>query len=261
MRIGGRPRQIEIDDIVAAGRDIGLRELSLGSVASRLGVSSAALYRHVENRWGLEQLVGESLLSDLELPDDPAADVPTQLLTFGIALFDFVVEHPGLASYVQTLFPRGEAGRRLLSEGTAAIERRGYSTDAAIVLCSAVATQAIGHAAAEDAQRARAEGWEARRAEAVEGMRDIGRLHEAHHGLPQLSMPRYTRLMLAATVRAIVDILPPDRDVGEVFDELESQVAASEPPSRDVATSQTTSTPQTSSTSHTPSSLTPAKDL
>lgn len=254
MRIGGRPRQLEIDDIVAAGRDIGLRELSLGGVASRLGVSSAALYRHVENRWGLEQLVGESLLADLKLPDDPDHDVPTQLLSFGIALFDFVVEQPGLVSYVQTLFPRGEAGRRLLSTETAAIERRGYSTDAAIVLCSAVATQAIGHAAAEDAQRARAEGWDSQREDAIEGMRSVERLFEAHHRLPQLSMPRYARLMLAATVRAIVDILPPGRDVSEVLDELESMVEASEPPRREIPTPRTASTPPPSST------LTSAKD-
>ncbi|MGO2860803.1 MAG: TetR/AcrR family transcriptional regulator [Brevibacterium sp.] len=230
MRIGGRPRQIETDDIIAAGRGIGLRELSLNAVASRLGVSSAALYRHVANRWGLEQLVGESLLADLDLRDDPDHDAQTQLLSFGIQLFDFVVEHPGLASYVQTLFPRGESGRRLLARETAAIEARGYSTDAAIVLTSAVATQTIGHAAAEDAQRARSEGWDTQREEAIEGMRNVDRLYQAHHRLPQLSMPHYARLMLATTVRAIVDILPPGRDVGEVIAELEALVAAVESP-------------------------------
>lgn len=228
MRIGGRPRQIEVDDMVAAGRDIGLRELSLNAVAARLGVSATALYRHVKSRWGLEQLVGESLLSDLELPDDPDHDTPTQLLSFGIGLFDFVVDHPGLVTYVQTLFPRGEGGRRLLAEQTAAIERRGYSTDAAIVLCSAVATQALGHAAAEEAQRADTESWDERREEAVEGMRENDRLYRAHHRLPQLSVPGYARLMLAVTVRAIVDILPPDREVTEVLDELEAFVAAAE---------------------------------
>jgi AcrR family transcriptional regulator len=228
MRIGGRPRQIEVDDIVAAGRDIGLRDISLGAVAARLGVSATALYRHVHNRWGLEQLVGESLLSDLQLPDDPNHDVPTQLLSFGIGLFDFVVDHPGLVNYVQTLFPRGEGGRRLLAEQTAAIERRGYSTDAAIVLSSAVATQALGHAAAEEAQRTATEGWDERREEAIEGMRDVDRLYRAHHRLPQLSVSHYARLMLAVTVRAIVDIVPPGTDVDDVFDDLHAFIATAE---------------------------------
>ncbi|WP_210603922.1 TetR/AcrR family transcriptional regulator [Brevibacterium oceani] len=240
MRIGGRPRQIELDDIITAGRDIGLRELSLGAVASRLGVSSTALYRHVENRWGLERAVGESLLADLVLPEDPDHDVPTQLLAFGIALYDFVVAHPGLVTYVQTLFPRGEGGRALLSAETAALERRGYSTDAAIVLSSAVATQAIGHAAAEDAQRARSAGWDAEREEAIDGMRADHRLWEAHRRLPQLETSHYSRLMLAVTVRSIVDLLPPGRDVAEVIAELDSAVLAASTPTLATASPTTT---------------------
>ncbi|WP_229568323.1 MULTISPECIES: TetR family transcriptional regulator [Rhodococcus] len=34
-----------------------MQQLSLNAVASRLGVSAAALYRHVDGRWGLERLV------------------------------------------------------------------------------------------------------------------------------------------------------------------------------------------------------------
>lgn len=251
MRIGGRPRQIELTDIIAAGRDIGLRDLSLGAVASRLGVSSTALYRHVENRWGLERAVGESLLAELDLPDDPDHDVPTQLLAFGVALYDFVVGHPGLVTYVQTLFPRGEGGRALLSAETAALERRGYSTDAAIVLASAVATQAIGHAAAEDAQRARSAGWEAQREEAIDGMRADERLWEAHHRLPQLETSHYSRLMLAVTVRSIVELLPPGRDVTEVVAELDSAVQAASAPGRtDTAPTRAATAPRHTAEDH-----------
>ena len=48
------------------GRDLGMRRLSINGVAARLGVSATALYRHVEGRWELERLVGESLLAELE---------------------------------------------------------------------------------------------------------------------------------------------------------------------------------------------------
>lgn len=227
MVIGGRPRQIEVDDIIAAGREIGLRDLSLNAVATRLGVSATALYRHVTNRWGLEQLIGESLLSDLHLRDDPDHDVQTQLLAFGAQFFDFVVEHPGLATYLQTLFPRGEGGRNLLAAESTALERRGYSTEAAIVLASAVAIQIIGHAATEDAQRTRRGtlSWEAQNEEAVEGLRSIDRLYQAHHRLPQLSTRRVARVMLAVTVRSVLDIFPPGRDVTEVIAELEAMTS------------------------------------
>ena len=48
VRVGGRPRQIERADIIRAGRDVGLADLTMGAVASRLGVTTTALYRHVD---------------------------------------------------------------------------------------------------------------------------------------------------------------------------------------------------------------------
>lgn len=101
----GRPRQIDIDDIVRAGRELGMHRLSLNAVAARLEVTPAALYRHVDGRWGLERLVGESLLADPRLRDDPGHDTARHLLSFGLRLRAFVLERPGLAAYLQTLFP------------------------------------------------------------------------------------------------------------------------------------------------------------
>ena len=76
-QIGGRPRQIEVEDILRASRAVGMRALSLNAGSSRLDVSAAALYRHVEGRWGLERLLGEQLLGELQLHDDPAHDSNT----------------------------------------------------------------------------------------------------------------------------------------------------------------------------------------
>lgn len=138
LRTGGRPRQIVVEDIVRVGRALGMRRLSLHAVAAELGVSTTALYRHVDGRWGLERLVGESLLSDVRLHDDPAHDTVKHLLSFGLQLRDFILDHPGFAGYLQTLFPRGAGGRRLLADEVTALGRRGYAPEAAIVLGSAV---------------------------------------------------------------------------------------------------------------------------
>ena len=146
-RQGGRPPLITLDDVVAIGRDLGMRRLNLNAVAARLGVSATALYRHIEGRWELEQLVGESLLAELDLRDDPGADIERHLLSFALQLQGFTAERPGLASYLQVLFPRGDAGRRLLAAEVEALSRRGYSTDAAMVVSSGVATLAISLAA------------------------------------------------------------------------------------------------------------------
>src|SRR4051812_42055290 len=130
-RPGGRPPLIAVEDIVRVGRQLGMRRLSINAVAAQLGVSATALYRHVESRWELERLVGESLLAQLELREDPTEGVECHLHSFALQMWRFVVDHPGLAAYLQVLFPRGDAGTRLMVAEVEALSRRGYSADAA----------------------------------------------------------------------------------------------------------------------------------
>lgn len=141
---GGRPARIATDDIVRVGRRLGLRDLSISAVAAELGVSGAALYRHVDHRWDLERLVGESILADLVLVDEPEHDLEQHLVAFGLQLHDFVLAHPGVGAYLQQLFPRGEAGRALLVAEVEALARRGYGIEAALAVTNAVAGTAIG---------------------------------------------------------------------------------------------------------------------
>ncbi|MDR2294555.1 MAG: TetR family transcriptional regulator [Microbacterium sp.] len=216
-RIGGRPRQFDEADIVRVGREIGMRDLSMNAVASRLGVSSAALYRHIEDRWALERLVGEGILGELELADDPADGTVAHLLALGVRLRAFLLEHPGLAAYVQILFPRGEGGRRLLAMGAAGLTRRGYEMDAAIVLCSAVASVVIGYAATEEAQRERADGLEAERRNAIAELLADARLGVAHRVMPEVSADEYVRLWLGSVVRGFVSAAPPGRSLVEIM--------------------------------------------
>src|SRR5690606_28336114 len=103
----------------------------------------------------------------------------------------FLLEHRGLAVYVQTLFPRGAGGRRLLAAETEALGRRGYAPDAAIVLTSAVASVAIGYAAAEEVQRERAEEREAHQGESLVGILGDSVLGDAHRALPEVDADSY----------------------------------------------------------------------
>jgi len=221
-RTGGRPRRIDTQAITLAGREIGLRELSMNAVASVLGVSATALYRHVGGRWDLEQLVGESILAELDLPDDPAHGTVEHLLSVGLRLRAFMLRHPGLAVYVQTLFPRGENGRRLLATEVEALSRRGYAADAALVLASAVASVAIGYAAAEDVQRDRADGRAERERDALMAILDDTRLGAAQSALPEIDADEYVRLWLGAVVRAFVDAAPPGSSTTEIMAALDA---------------------------------------
>jgi len=219
---GGRPPGLSIGDITRAGRQIGLADLSLNAVALKLEVTPAALYRHVANRWDLERVVGEAILADLHIAEEPDHDIEQYLTCMGLQLRDFILKHPGLASYIQTLFPRGEAGRRLLSTTAQALGRRGYSLDAAIVLSSAVASIAIGYAATEELQRSRTEGYHSEYSLAVDGMFADAELSAAQRRLPQIEPAEYVRLWLGAAVSGFVAAAPPGRTVEEIRSALDT---------------------------------------
>ncbi|MGW0024730.1 TetR/AcrR family transcriptional regulator [Rhodococcus sp. NPDC003383] len=218
--IGRRPRMFEVDDIIRAGRKLGMRRLSMNAVAAELGVSSTALYRAVDGRWGLERLVGESLLGDLKLHDDPDHDIEQHLLSFGLQMWHFIVRHPGLGVYMQTLFPRGEAGRLLMAHQIEALSKRGYSPDVAIALSSVIAGVSINYAVAEDSQREHAEELDVQREKITEQLKTDEDLAEAHRDLPSVEHTQFVRLVLAAMVRGVLSVAPPGRPLEQVMAEL-----------------------------------------
>lgn len=202
--------------IIAAGRELGMARLSVAAVAARLGVSAAALYRHVQNRWHLESLVGESLLADLTLDGGPGdgRDVESRLLWFALTLHDFATDRPGLAGYALTLFPRGEAGLRLMETEASALRRCGLTEEAALVVSNAVATVTFSLVAAEERRRdAAAEdadgGFAAELLAATRRFESEPRLGAAA-AMPSVSGGDYVRMLLAACVRGIVAALGPE---------------------------------------------------
>ncbi|MER7274665.1 hypothetical protein ABT369_09430 [Dactylosporangium sp. NPDC000244] len=224
--IGGRAPRIGSNDIVRAGRALGMRALSVKAVAAELGVTAAALYRHVDGRWGLERLIGESILGDLALRDDPALGVEAHLLSFAMQLREFLLAHPGLALYLQILFPRGDAGRRVLTDEVKALARRGYSTEAAIVLSGAVASLSIAMAASEEHSEAAeyedAGGLGREREAAIAGIVVDDHLGAAHLALPQMQRGDYVRLVLTGAIRGLLLAAPPGRPVAEIIADLSS---------------------------------------
>jgi AcrR family transcriptional regulator len=65
----GRPRRVELDDIVRAALEIGLERLTMRGVAARLGVGLSTLYYHVESVDELSRLAGGQLMERLVLPE------------------------------------------------------------------------------------------------------------------------------------------------------------------------------------------------
>lgn len=222
----GRPATISTDDIVRAGRALGMRDLSMSAAAAKLGVTAAALYRHVDGRWALERLVGEDLLGDLTLVDDPTQDLEQHLVGFGLQLYDFVMAHPGIGSYLQLLFPRGDAGRALLVAEVRAMTRRGHGTVEAIAVTNAMACVGIGLAVADERKipHAAPEGFDAELESVVRDLLADDSIGPGRGALLTGDSRGFVALTLAATARGLAASAPPGRPIGEVITDL-AQVA------------------------------------
>ncbi|NUP67173.1 MAG: TetR/AcrR family transcriptional regulator [Nonomuraea sp.] len=211
MKTGGRTAGFTLDDVVAAGRDLGLPELTVQGVADALGVTTAAVYRHVPSRSALESLVGEAILADLTLVDDPSEPAVAHLAGFAAQLRSFTLAHPGSAAYLQRLFPRGPSGVRLLEHQITALGARGYDPAAATVLSSAVATVTLGVTIAEQERAALLESRAAD--EALAAMAGSVLVQQALAGIPAHTPEDYFVLLITATAEGLVAQLPPGRPV------------------------------------------------
>jgi AcrR family transcriptional regulator len=220
-KTGGRQAQITIADIEREGLRLGLTNLTVNGVATALGVTPTALYRHVDGKLGLEALVGEAVLRELHIVDDPEDDVEAHLLSFARQLHTFVLERPGLAAYLQGLFPRGEAGVRLQREAVEALGRRGYSPAGAVLMSGTVASLAINLTAAEERHRPYFEGPHQRELEKVYALLAADEvLSAAHQELPMITSEPYFRMVMTGCIRGLIAAAPPNRPVMDVLTDL-----------------------------------------
>ncbi|WP_157248610.1 TetR/AcrR family transcriptional regulator [Nonomuraea typhae] len=213
MRTGGRTATFTHEDVVAAGVRLGLRDLTVQAVADALGVTTAAVYRHVPSRAALETLVGEAVLAGLTLEDDPAQPVADHLVAFAWQLRRFTKRHPGSGPYLQRIFPRGPSGVRLLETQIRALGRRGYDPAAATVLSSAVATVTLGLTVVEEVQEAHAlldpPGTEQATREARAAMAASPLVVAAVGGIPAHTADDYFDVVVSALADGLVRRLPP----------------------------------------------------
>lgn len=157
---------------------------------------------------------------NLVLHHDPHHTVERHLLSFGLQLRAFVLDHPGLGTYMQILFPRGDAGRRLMADEIVALCRAGYNPDVAVSVASVVAGSTINTTVADETQRLRVEGLDERRRAVSEQLDTDDRPAEAHRELPAVDAGEFSKLVLATTIRGLVAVPPPGRPLKEVVADL-----------------------------------------
>lgn len=99
----GRPRIITRERIAEAGMKMGLPSITFVGVASALGVSHMALYKHVTNIEELKQIVAAEIFNRWQIPeigDSEYDSLENYLIAFVASLRTLVKDHPGLAPYL-----------------------------------------------------------------------------------------------------------------------------------------------------------------
>lgn len=133
-RAGRRP-WIDQQSIVAAAlavaRRVGLRELSMRMVATELGVSPMAAYRHVPNREALVALVADQLLAAVPVPPRSAGSWDARLRQLERSAFRAAASVPGQSDV--TVLASGPHQRRLADGVMAILTDAGFGEEDAAV--------------------------------------------------------------------------------------------------------------------------------
>lgn len=98
-RAVGRPRQLSMTQILEAAETIGMEKLTLQGVAEILGVTTPALYRHVQNREDLLAKYAMNMTARFPISAYGGGDWSVWVRGYAEALIETYVSVPGLADY------------------------------------------------------------------------------------------------------------------------------------------------------------------
>ncbi len=108
---GGRPPRISREEVIAAGLEVGLANLTFRAVAEKLGVSVQALYKYVADRDELVAVIGEEILESYTSPVDDGRPWAEWIFDVALGLKELLTSSPGFA---QVAITRGHAMPALL---------------------------------------------------------------------------------------------------------------------------------------------------
>ena len=149
----GRPRRLELEQVLEAALAVGLQQLTKAAVAERLGVGKAVLYGYVSTREELVQLATAFASRHHDFPADRGQPWPTWVVEYARALFEMLTMKGEL---LETWLSGGQSHLVEIDAGEmwlAALTKRGFSGEEALQLRHAVSHMVIGAAAAAKRDR------------------------------------------------------------------------------------------------------------
>lgn len=143
----GRPRRLQLDQVLEAALAIGLQQLTMSSVAERLGVAKTVLYGYVSSREELVRHAAAYASRRYRFPQDTGQPWMQWILEYAHALFEVLTMEGELLerwlSGEQSASLEVDAAEMWLRALTA----RGFSGEEALRLRRAVSHLVIGAAA------------------------------------------------------------------------------------------------------------------
>jgi AcrR family transcriptional regulator len=147
----GRPR-LPTERIITAALGIvdarGAEALTLRALADTLGSSTATLYRHVENREALLDLVIERVFDEIDIDEALLDDLDwiPALAHLGTAMFTAVARHPNAAPLLIGRVPTGPNAMRLRETCLSRLLANGFTPEEAQALTASFGRSVIGYA-------------------------------------------------------------------------------------------------------------------
>ncbi|HEU5384491.1 MAG TPA: TetR/AcrR family transcriptional regulator [Streptosporangiaceae bacterium] len=124
-----RRRALTRDRVVAEALAIisadGASALSMRTLATRLGVVPAALYRHVRSKEQLHDLILDGVLAEVDCRVDPALPWTGQVTVLARRLRTVLEGHPGIAALLKTRDPVSPASLALAEAFLAPLQAAG----------------------------------------------------------------------------------------------------------------------------------------
>ena len=93
----GRPPLTDRATLLAAARDLGFSELTVGAVTTRVGVKYSTFYRHFPSLEALVAALADDVLTEDAFPSLGEGRWQEEVLAVATATFDVLAEHPGMA--------------------------------------------------------------------------------------------------------------------------------------------------------------------
>ncbi len=144
-------------------RRVGVQRVTMRELAAELGVAVPSVYYHVPGKQAALDLLSDSLLASIPIPQAGAWDV--RLIELYCVSREVVLRVPGVASMLQTRMP-GESARRLDRLSRSLLAEAGLAKGPAAAAHTVLFTYLLGSVTMEELRSASAAGRDTRHAAA-----------------------------------------------------------------------------------------------